>query len=211
MKIIPAILTTDPQIFQKQLQQVEKFTDLVHIDIADGLFVPEKTVEPNELRQIQTSVKFELHLMVQNPAQEIEKWYNFPNIKRVIFHLEATKIPSASIEHIKAYGYEAGVAVNPETTLEQIGGIGYQTDYLFFLSVPPGRQGQKFMPEVADKLKLFKEKHPNTLVGIDGGIHIPELINLKKYNLDYVVMGSEIFTHPNPGAHLRDLQELIKT
>jgi len=210
MKIIPAILTTDPEIFQQQLHQVENLTDLVHIDICDGVFVPEKTGDPELLRSIQTPVQFELHLMVQNPAQEIERWYNFPNIKRIIFHLEATQIPAASIEHIEAYGFKAGVAVNPETTLEQIGGTGYETDLMFFLAVHPGKQGQTFIPEVLEKIKLFKEKHPDTPVGLDGGIHIPELNILKNLNLDYVVMGSEIFSHPNPTEHFKELQELIK-
>src|SRR3989339_120966 len=189
MQIIPAILATNPEIFQQQLQQVENLTDLVHIDVCDGFFVPEKTVDPDSLRSIQTPVQFELHLMVQNPAQEIERWYNFPNIQRVIFHLEAAKIPVASIEHIEAYGYKAGVAVNPETTLEQIGATGYEADLMMFLAVHPGKQGQAFLPEVLEKIKLFKEKHPNTPVGIDGGIHIPELETIKNLNLDYVVMG----------------------
>ncbi|HPV70639.1 MAG TPA: hypothetical protein PKY08_01900 [Candidatus Magasanikbacteria bacterium] len=211
MKIIPAILTSDPEIFQTQLRQVESLTDIVHIDICDGLFVPEKTVDPELLKSIQTPVNFSLHLMVQNPISEIEKWYNFPNLKRIIFHLETTKIPSSSIEHIEAYGYQAGVAVNPETTLEQIGGVGYQADSIFFLSVPPGKQGQKFMPEVLEKLKLFKEKHPNTAVGIDGGIHLEELNLIKNLDIDYVIMGSEIFSHPDPTNHLKELQELIKS
>ncbi len=211
MQIIPAILTIDPEIFKQQLRQVENLTDTVHIDVCDGVFVPEKTVDPELLRDIQTPVNFELHLMVQNPAQEIERWYNFPNIKRIIFHLEAVKIPMASIEHIEAYGYKAGVAINPETTLEQIGGAGYETDLMMFLAVRPGKQGQKFIPEVLEKIKLFKEKHPNTPVGIDGGIHLVELNEIKNLNFDYVVMGSEIFTNPNPGEHFKELRELIKS
>lgn len=211
MQIIPAILTTDPEIFKQQLRQVENLTDTVHIDVCDGIFVPEKTVDPELLRDIQTPVQFELHLMVQNPAQEIERWYNLPNIKRILFHLETAKIPMASIEHIEAYGYKAGTAVNPETTLEQIGATGYETDLMLFLAVHPGKQGQKFLPEVLEKIKLFREKHPNTPVGIDGGIHIPELQELKKLNFDYVVMGSEIFTNTNPSRHFQELQELIKS
>jgi ribulose-phosphate 3-epimerase len=115
----------------------------------------------------------------------------------------------ASIEHIKAYGFEAGVAVKPETTLEKIGATGYEADTMFFLSVPPGKQGQKFMPEVLEKIKLFKEKHPHVPIALDGGVHLPELQEIKKLNLDYVVMGSEIFSHPDPGAHLKKLQKLI--
>lgn len=210
MQIIPAILTTSPEIFEQQLRQVENLTDLVHIDVCDGLFVPEKTVDPELLKSIKTTTQFELHLMVQNPAQEIERWYNFPNIKKIIFQLEAAKIPEASIEHIEAYGFEAGVAVNPETNLEQIGATGYETDLMLFLTVHPGKQGQTFLPEVLEKIKLFKEKHPNTPVSLDGGIHLSELNTIKNLGLDYAVIGSEIFTNPDPAKHFKELQELIK-
>lgn len=208
-QIIPAILTGDPKIFERQLRQVEDLTDIVHIDISDGLFVPQKTITADEIRNIKTKTQFAIHLMVQNPSAEIEKWYNFPNIRRIIFHFEAAKIPMAMIEHIEAYGFKAGVAVNPETTLETLGGASYQADLILLMAVHPGQQGRAFIPETWDKIKAFKEKHPQTPLAIDGGIHEAELRQLLLLGVDYIVMGSEIFNHSEPGERLKELQKYV--
>lgn len=208
-QIIPAILTDDIKIFEKQLRQVENFTEIVHLDISDGLFTPQKTLTAEEIYAIKTVAKFTAHLMVRDPAQEIERWRNFPNLKRIVFHLETAKIPMARIEHIKAYGWEAGVAVNPETTLAEIGGTGFEANFFLFLAVQPGRQGQKFIPETLDKVKAFKEKYPHTPVGVDGGVHQKELEQLSRLGVDYLVMGSEIFNQSNPGEHLQELQRKV--
>ncbi len=208
-QIVPAILTDNAQDFEKQVRLVEKFTEIIHIDISDGIFVPQKTITADDIKDIKTTAHLVLHLMVQNPSQEVERWYNFPNVKKIIFHFEAAKIPAAVIEQIEAYGFKAGVAVNPETLLDDIKGIGYEADTIVFLSVHPGLQGQKFIPETIEKIRAFKNEHSNTPVTIDGGVHAEEIKMLKDLNLDYIVMGSEIFTHPNPGEHLQELQKLF--
>lgn len=208
-QIVPAILTDNIEIFERQLRQVEKYTNVIHIDISDGIFVPQKTVTAEQVKSIKTNALLAIHLMVQDPTTEIERWYDFPNIKRIIFHFEAAKIPVAIIHHIESYGFQSGVAINPSTPLADIKAIGYQTDMTLFLSVYPGQQGQKFIPEVMEKIRDYKIEHPNAPITIDGGIHLEELKLLKNLNLDYIVMGSEIFNHPNPGEHLQELQKLI--
>lgn len=208
-QIIPAILTDDPKIFEQQLRQVEGLTDIVHLDICDGFFTPRKTIMADDIKNIKTNIQYAIHLMVQNPSPEIEKWYNFPNIRRIIFHFETAKIPAAVIEHIEAYGFKAGMAINPETTLEDLGGASYQTDLMLFMAVHPGQQGQTFIPETLDKIKAFKQKFPRLPVAVDGGIHQAELPKLMELGVDYIVMGSEIFEHPDPAAHLKKLQNQL--
>ena len=208
-QIIPAILTDDPKVFEQQLRQVEGLTNIVHLDISDGIFVPQKTITVDDIRNIKTKIQFAIHLMVQNPSAEIEKWYNFPNIRRIVFHFEAAKIPMAIIEHIESYGFKAGVALNPETTLEDLGGADYQADLVLFMAVHPGQQGQSFLPETWEKIKAFKKKHPQTPLAVDGGIHEAELKQLLALGVDYIVMGSEIFNHPKPGERLKELQKYV--
>jgi len=208
-QIVPAILATNVTDFEKQVRQIEKYTDIIHVDICDGIFAPQKTITVDDIRNVKTTAQLALHFMVQDPTQEIEKWYDFPNIKRMIFHFETAGIPAAVIHHIESYGFNAGVAVNPETPAEDVNAVGFQADMVVFMAVNPGRQGQEFFPEVIEKINEFKAIHPNTPIAIDGGVHVDELIELKDLNLDYIIVGSEIFMHPNPGERLKELQKMI--
>ena len=199
-------MTDNLEIFRAQIKQMEGATDWVQIDVGDGIFVPQKTLGAEEIKTIITSLKYELHLMVANPSLEIEKWYNLPNVQRIIFHYEAAKIPLAVIKHIEAYGFDAGVAVNPETGLENLAALAYQADLILFMSVIPGQQGQKFIPKTLNKIKEFKTKHPRVPVAVDGGIHEEEIKTLVGAGVEYLDVGSEIFAHANPREHLKELQ-----
>lgn len=188
---------------------MEGATDWVQIDVSDGIFVPQKTLSAEEIKTVSTNLKYELHLMVADPTTEIEKWYNLQNVKRIIFHYEAAKIPLAVIKHIEAYGFDAGVAVNPNTGLENLAALAYQADLILFMAVYPGKQGQKFIPEILNKIKEFKNKYPRMPVAVDGGIHQEEIKQLSTLSVEYLNVGSEIFANPNPREHLKELRHLI--
>ncbi|HBV58143.1 MAG TPA: ribulose-phosphate 3-epimerase [Candidatus Magasanikbacteria bacterium] len=208
-KIIPAILTDNLETFKTQIKQMEGATDWVQIDVSDGIFVPQKTLAAEEIKTVITNLKYELHLMVTDPTTEIEKWYDLSNVKRIIFHFEAAKIPIAVIKHIEAYGFDAGVAVNPDTGLENLEALAYQADLILFMAVTPGKQGQKFIPETLNKIKEFKNKYPQMPVAVDGGVHQEEIKQLATLGVEYLDVGSEIFANPNPREHLKELQHLI--
>lgn len=207
-KIIPAILTDNLETFKTQIKQMEGATDWVQIDVSDGIFVSQKTLAAEEIKIVSTNLKYELHLMVADPTTEIEKWYNLPNVQRIIFHYETAKIPIAVIKHIEAYGFNAGVAVNPDTKLENLAALAYQADLILFMAVTPGKQGQKFILETLNKIKEFKTKYPQVPVAVDGGIHQDEIKQLTALGVEYLDVGSEIFAHPNPHEHLKELQKL---
>ena len=209
MKIIPAILTDNLETFRLQIKQMEGVTDLVQIDISDGLFTPSKTLGAEAVAGVATGLKYELHLMVKDPARAVEEGYVLKNIKSIIFHYEAAKIPTAVIHQIKAYGFEAGLAVNPETPLTDFESYVYQADKILFLSVTPGKQGQDFNESVLGKIKELKSKHPEVPVEIDGGVHEVELKKLKEIGIEEIVVGSEIFTAPDPAARFKELCQLI--
>jgi ribulose-phosphate 3-epimerase len=209
MKIIPAILTDNLDTFQKQIKQMEDVTDLVQIDISDGQFTPFKSLLADDARQVVTSLKYELHLMVKDPSAAIEEWYNIPNVSSVVFHIEAAKIPAAIIEHIKSYGWTAGVALNPETPIDAVEAAAYQADKILFLSVTPGAQGQTFAPAVLEKIKKFKSTHPQVAVSVDGGLHQAELKQLKELGVEEAVVGSEIFAAQDPSKRFLELEALL--
>lgn len=208
--VIPAILTDKKEILERQLKTIESVSELVQIDICDGEFVPNKTFDPAILKDVVTSVQYDLHLMVKNPGQVIEQLYDLPNINRIIFHIEPVQFPTAEIEHIKSYGYGAWIAVNPETVLEDIEGYVYQADGVLFLAVHPGKQGQVLLPEVLEKIKQFRIKHPAVRVGIDGGVKKEHIEELKAIGVDEICVGSAVLSASDPAAAFKELQELVK-
>lgn len=208
--IIPAILTDNKETLERQLRLIEKASELVQIDVCDGEFVTEKTFDPEVLKEVATSVQYDLHLMVKNPGQVIEQLYDLPNIDRILFHIEPVKFPTAEIEHIKGYGHGAWIAVNPETILEDIEGYVYQADGVLFLAVHPGKQAQTLLPEVLEKIKQFKIKHPTVRVGLDGGVKKEHIAQLKAIGVDEICVGSAVFAALDPAAAFKELQELAK-
>ncbi len=207
-EIIPAILTDSLETLKKNLTVVEPFAELVQIDIGDGHFVSTKTIAPALLKENAPHIRYDVHLMVQNPRQAIEELYDAPNLNRFIFHVEAIQFPTAEIEHAHGYDREVLIAVNPETPLEDIEGYVYQADGVLFLSVHPGLQGQAILPEVIEKIARFKDAHPTVRVGVDGGIKKEHIARLKQIGVDEICVGSAIFAALDPAQALQEFQKL---
>lgn len=209
MKIIPAILTDNLETFVNQLKLIEGLTDVVHIDIGDGLFVPTKTLEAEVIQTLPTKLKYELHLMVSRPSAEIDRWSQATNISRIIFHFETTPLPPLVIDQIEEGGRQAGLTFNPDTPLSAVEPYFSQVKYIMVMGVTPGRQGQAFVPATVTRVKEIKTRWPELTVTCDGGVHLDQLGPLKSAGADCLVMGSEIFTHPDPRAHLVELNKLL--
>ncbi|HBW73852.1 MAG: Ribulose-phosphate 3-epimerase [Candidatus Magasanikbacteria bacterium GW2011_GWC2_45_8] len=208
--VIPAILTKSKEVFEHQIKIIESVSELVQIDICDGEFVPDKTFDLSALKEVVTSARYDFHLMVKNPGQVIEQLYDLPNINRILFHIEQVQFPTAEIEHIHGYGHGAWIAVNPETSLEDIEGYLYQADGVLFLAVHPGKQGQVLLPEVLEKIKQCKIKHPTVRVGIDGGVKKEHIAELKAIGVDEICVGSAVFAAPDPAVAFKELQEMAR-
>jgi ribulose-phosphate 3-epimerase len=211
-EIIPAILSANPEDFDKKLFQVEQFSKRAQIDIADGQFVPNRTVDPQHISKLETKLKFEMHLMVKDPQSyisAIEKMLPHPNENHsIIFHIEATTKPEFTLDKIQEIGLKKGIALNPETTIEKIEPYLDKIDIILFLSVNPGFQGSKFIPEVLDKIKLFKKKCPDKLIGIDGGINRRNIKEVAALGVDEINIGSSIWAAENPKEEYNKLTQL---
>lgn len=209
MKIIPAILVQSESQFLQQAQAIEGATNIVHIDIADGEFVPETTWADPESISSNLKTDCELHLMVKDPLAVIEQWENVPQVTRVLFHVESGADIDAIIKAIQAKDWEAVAVLNPETSANTIESSANDLDGVMAMTIHPGAQGRSFMPEMLTKLTSLKNQHPHLVTQVDGGVNGDTLAQIKSANIDCACAGSAIFGHGDPAENLKKLKTLI--
>lgn len=198
MEIIPAINCGNFECIKEKLEKTAEFAGRVQIDIADGKFTQHKTWnKPGELRRLRTKdyglkTNLEIHLMVENPLAVIDDWAK-AGAKRIIIHLEAITNNQLPITN-----YELGLALNPETPVEKSLPYLNKIKSVLLLAVNPGASGQKFQPQVLEKIKTLKAERPDVIIEIDGGINLETAELCKKAGADIVAVGSYIFENPNP-------------
>ncbi|OGX28455.1 MAG: hypothetical protein A2879_05225, partial [Omnitrophica WOR_2 bacterium RIFCSPHIGHO2_01_FULL_49_10] len=183
MKIVPAVLTDRPDELKRMIAQSEGFCDLVQIDIMDGKFVPSRSISAGDLAEIKTSLKLEIHLMVDEPSKYLEP-FKKAGAKRIVFHYESKEDPADVIRKIRALGMEAGIAINPETPVSKVEKYFKDIDILLFLSVNPGFYGSKFIPEVCDKARAVNEKKDRPVIAMDGGLKAENIMMIKEAGVD---------------------------
>lgn len=214
MHIIPAINTTSFEDAKQKLETIFTFLpegELVHLDIVDGVFAPNVTWgSPEELIRLTTTkipasagmtvgeVKFELHLMVQNPEAVIDAWLRTELVKRVVVHLEVMTDPVYILEKCTRFGAEAMLAINPDTEVERL--LAHKDDfkYMQILAVYPGLAGQKFQPQIIDKIKFLKTHAPNVTIEVDGGINPETAKHCKDAGASLFVSASYVLSNENP-------------
>ena len=198
-KVIPAILATDPADLQEKLQILKGNTNWVHIDIMDGKFVPNTSVNLFELGEAAQRFNLEIHLMVQEPEKYFEDCAAI-SAKRVICHWEVK--PNLLGEH----PFQKGIALNPETELPA---FEAEPSSILLMSVHPGFQGQEFVSSVLEKAKQVREKFPEMLVGMDGALGEKNIKQAFDAGINYAVVGSNIVKAENPAEALKNLEEMI--
>lgn len=197
MKVNVSILssTIKPQDIVKELDKTN--ADYIHIDIMDGKFVDNKTWTISEITKItkNSTLPLDVHLMVNNPSKYIED-YAMLNTNDIIFHYEAVKDVSGMIDEIKNYGLKVGIAINPDTNVEEIYQYLDKVDLVLVMSVYPGKSGQSFIEESLDKIRKLKqeiqEKNLKTLISVDGGINDETGKLCKEAGVDILVSASYI-------------------
>src|SRR3989344_6948978 len=115
IEILPAILATTKEEFAEMIKKVEPYVSLVHIDISDGVFVSSKTIGLEEIKASSSRLKLSVHLMVEKPETVLAGWLELPNLKTIIFQVEATDQIAEIIETIHRAGKQVGLVINPET------------------------------------------------------------------------------------------------
>lgn len=190
--IIPAILVSSFDEFADQVKKLEKFFKYAQIDVMDGVFVENKSfAEIEKINTLATGLKFELHLMVEHPLAELEKWKNIKNVFRAIFHIEAKDGIQKCIDAILKNGWQAGIAVNPETPLTAIEPYYKLVDIVMFMTVNPGRHGAPYLPEVGGKIREYMKLANAPVCAVDGGIDEKNIDELKSIGVKIFNIGSK--------------------
>ena len=212
MKIVPAILADNFELALSRWRQVEKYADYLHIDMMDGEFVPARSFPAEAIKTLQGKIPFEVHLMVANPWDYLDRMDNL-NLRQVFFHFEAkTTNPLNLIAALKQKSIKAGLAIKPGTDLDEFRELTQVADALLFLTVDPGNYGSPFKPEVLNKIARTRHLFPDKTIAVDGGVSLDNLREFLELGIDYACIGSRIFLKGNPEENykqfIRKLNEL---
>ena len=215
IQISPSILSADFSQLGNEIKKLEDAgADLIHVDVMDGHFVPNLTIGPPVIKALKKncSIKFDVHLMISPVHKYIDTYAN-AGADIITIHPEATENLSASIKKIKELGKKAGVSLNPETKVSTIIDNLDEIDLVLIMSVNPGFGGQKFMPEVLEKIKelklIQKEKNINFDIEIDGGINFENSKIAIEAGANILVSGTTIFKSNN--GDIKKNIELLKS
>jgi len=215
IEIIPTILANSKQEFEEKLRIAEKFASTVQIDILDGsLFPVTNWHDTDEIGKMTTSVAYELHLMVSNPLPIIAEWVaKVPNVKRAIFHAEIQRPLGKIIEEIHTtHLIEAGVAINPETPLEEIHDVLSILDVLLIMNVHPGKNGEPSEGDyILEKIKNAKNRAPELIIEVDGGIKAEFIPNFMKAGVTRFALASAIFDNNNHEKAWQTLKDALQS
>tara|TARA_B100001093_G_scaffold63652_1_gene53532 strand:- start:2132 stop:2791 length:660 start_codon:yes stop_codon:yes gene_type:complete len=203
IQISPSILSADFSQLGNEIKRLEDGgADMIHVDVMDGHFVPNLTIGPPVIKALRKKsyLKFDVHLMI-SPVHKYIKDYAEAGADIITIHPEATDDIEASISKIKEFDKKVGISLNPESNIDLILNFLEKIDLVLIMSVNPGFGGQKFIPEVLDKIvklkKIQSEKKINFDIEIDGGINFENCKQAIEAGANILVSGTTVFKSNN--------------
>ena len=215
IQISPSILSADFSQLRNEIKRLEEGgADMIHVDVMDGHFVPNLTIGPPVIKSLKkySSILFDVHLMI-SPVHKYIESYSDAGADIITIHPEATDDLNSSIVKIKELNKKVGVSLNPETKIDIILNVLDKIDLVLIMSVNPGFGGQKFMPEVLDKIKELKkirdERKLDFDIEIDGGINFENSKKVIEAGANILVSGTTVFKSNN--GDIKKNIELLKS
>lgn len=197
ISVYPSILTSDPSELKRLINLSEEIVDRVQIDIIDGIFANNKTIDPIALSYIETNLQLDFQLMVKEPINWVEKCVN-ANANRIIGHIEMMSSQEEFVDSVISKNVDVGLAVDLDTDISKIDrSVLHKINAVLILSVKAGFGGQPFETKALDKLKeLYKIRELGNfefIIQDDGGITFDYIDDTLKAGVDEVFIGQRIF------------------
>ena len=203
IKISPSILSADFSQLGNEIKRLEEGgADLIHVDVMDGHFVPNLTIGPPVIKMLRqySTLPFDVHLMI-SPVHKYIKDYAEAGADIITIHPEATENIESSVSLIKKLNKKIGLSLNPDTSIEIIEKFLSSIDLVLIMSVYPGFGGQKFIPNIVNKIKKLKSiKEKQNLkfdIEVDGGINFDNSKLVVEAGANILVSGTTIFKNNN--------------
>lgn len=210
VKISPSVLSADFGNLKEELDKVKE-AEWVHVDVMDGHFVPNITIGPFIVKALRESTDrfLDVHLMIEEPEKYVEAFARAGS-DLITIHAEACGDAGSLIRKIRGLGKKAGISINPRTPVSKIERVLGKVDVVLVMSVEPGFGGQRFMPEVLDKVRALvrmrKEKGFAFEIEVDGGINRENCSQVAGAGADVLVSGSAIFGSGDPAGEIREFR-----
>jgi ribulose-phosphate 3-epimerase len=215
MKFAPSILTADLARLKEAIEEAEAAgVDWIHLDVMDGVFVPNLTFGPILVEAVRrvTRLPLDVHLMIVNPERYLEDFVR-AGADVITVHFEATPHAHRAVQKVKELGKKAGLAINPATPLSAFEALLPELDLALLMSVNPGFGGQKYIPQSTERLRRLKAMrdalNPACLIEVDGGVNRATVAEVYRAGADVAVAGSALFNDKPVKENLKELKEVL--
>jgi len=212
--IAPSLLAADFLRLDKAVEIVNSSADIFHMDVMDGTFVPNLSFGFPVVEAVasQACKPLDVHLMIVNPQNYVERFAKVPWVEMISFHYEAAKERTGEIlDFIRSFGCKAGIAINPDCPVESIFPYLEKADFILIMSVFAGFGGQKFIPESLQRIARVRERLDsiglkNIPIEVDGGVGPGNAEDIRKAGAQILVAGSSVFRASDPASAVAALR-----
>ena len=210
-KLSPSILSIDFFKLAEGIQSVEKANaDMLHLDVMDGVFVPNISFGPDIVNNISknTDLPLDIHLMITQPERYVERFVD-AGASNITIQVESTTHLDRVVRQIKDLGCKASLTLNPATPLSQIKYLLSEVDMVLIMTINPGFGGQKLIPYTLDKIKELRDMAPDLNIQVDGGVKLSNINELMDAGANIFVVGSGIFSQPDIHASCKEFKSIL--